>query len=251
MAESAPLTLIWPDWPSPRRVKACSTTRKGGRSTSPWDSLNLGGHVGDDPEAVISNRALLAAELDLRPERIGWLEQVHGSAVEELPGAGRGVCADASTAVASGPVCAILTADCLPVLFCDRSGTRVAAAHAGWRGLLAGVLENTIARFDAPGAVMAWLGPAIGPEAFEVGPEVRAAFVTADPEAAGCFRARDRRRGRYLADIYALASLRLRAAGVENIFGGGYCTWSDPLFYSFRRDGCTGRQASLIWLAPS
>lgn len=240
--------LIIPDWPAPSRVRAISSTRKGGVSPRPWDSLNLGDHVGDDSARVGRNRQLLAQLMLQDSATIHWLEQVHGDTVVELPVPNLPR-ADASTACAPGHVCAILTADCLPVLFCDRSGMRVAAAHAGWRGLLSGVLEKTIAQFEQAESVIAWLGPAIGPASFEVGPEVRDAFLERDPGAANCFRSSPRTQGRFLADIYELARRRLRASGVTAISGGDYCTVQDPeTFFSFRRDGQTGRQASLIWL---
>lgn len=241
------IECIRPDWPAPANVRACATTRAGGVSRGSWQGLNLGDHVDDDPVAVAENRALLAAELGL-PAEPHWLSQVHGTRVclpDEAP-----ACADACFENRPGRVCAIMTADCLPVLFCNAAGTRVAAAHAGWRGLLAGVLENTVAAFDDPGGrVLAWLGPAIGPAAFEVGDEVRDAFVAASASAGRHFRASES--GRWLADLYGLARDRLAAAGVRQVSGGGLCTFSDPQrFFSYRRDGVTGRMASLIWLMP-
>ena len=233
-----------PDWPAPPAVRALVTTRRGGVSEAPWDGFNLGMHVGDDPVAVIENRRCLRAALPAEPV---WLEQVHGiEVVRAERGSAR---ADASVAREPGTVCAIMTADCLPVLLCDTGGTVVAAAHAGWRGLVDGVLENTVRTMAVRAdCVVAWLGPAIGPEAFEVGEEVRERFVTADPGAAGAFRPAEKT-GKWMGDLFALARQRLERAGVTMIHGGGQCTVSDPeRFYSYRRDGVTGRFASLIWL---
>lgn len=243
------LPLIQPKWPAPPRVKAFSTTRQGGVSLPPWDTLNLGGHVGDDHGAVTQNREILAALIGRSPLNIHWLDQVHGSRVLEIPNLLDERRADATTTSSAGEVCAILTADCLPVLFCDRAGTRVAAAHAGWRGLAEGVLERVVARFDQPDSVLAWLGPAIGPASFEVGPEVRRLFLAQDPAAAACFEVSPHKEEHFLADIYELARQRLRRSGVTDIFGGQFCTMREPgRFYSFRREGLTGRQATLIWI---
>jgi hypothetical protein len=238
------MDLILPNWPAPLTVRACATTRTGGVSTGPYASLNLGDHVGDDPAHVAENRARLRRELGLPAEPL-WLTQVHGIAVAE----GQGADADASVAFGPGTVCTVMTADCLPLLLCDRAGTRVAAVHAGWRGLLAGVIEAAVARLDTSGAeLLVWLGPAIGPDAFEVGDEVRAAFVAEDAAAAAAFRPSPA--GRWLADIYALARRRLARCGVNAVYGGELCTYHDAeRFYSYRRDGVTGRMASLIWLA--
>ncbi len=246
--------FIEPDWPAPDRVLALSTTRSGGCSLSPYDSFNLGHHAGDADDAVAGNRALLAQAL---PQgcSIPWLTQVHGVGVVE---AGEGApCpeADAVWSGRSGVACPILTADCLPVLFCSTSGEVVAAAHAGWRGLLAGVLESTVAAMGVDcSQLLAWLGPAIGPAAFEVGSEVRAAFLDAAQPGqqnllASCFIANPQGADHYFGDLYALARIRLAAIGVTNIYGGGLCTFSDPArFFSYRRDGQTGRMASLILL---
>lgn len=239
-----PVCLV-PDWPAPAQVRALITTRAGGASVGPYASLNLADHVGDDPAAVRANRARLRALLPTEPV---WLEQVHGTDVlrVETGGARR---ADAAVSRAPGTVCAVLTADCLPVLLADRAGTVVAAAHAGWRGLSAGVLERTVVAMDTdPGQLLAWLGPAIGPDAFQVGDEVRAAFLAADAAAAAAFRPDGP--GKWRADLYALARQRLARAGVQAVYGGGLCTFSDPgRFFSYRRDGTTGRMASLIWLS--
>ena len=239
--------MIFPDWPAPASVRCASTTRTGGVSEPPYDSLNLAVHVGDAAPAVAENRARLRRHLQLPGEPL-WLEQVHGCRVVDVSGAGECTAADASVSRERGRVCVVMTADCLPVLFCDRAGTEVAAAHAGWRGLAAGVLEATVDTLGSPpDTLMAWLGPAIGPGAFEVGAEVREAFTAVHPQAADAFVARPD--GRWLADIYALARIRLQAAGVVDVYGGGYCTFSDPQrFYSFRREPVTGRMASLIWL---
>ena len=241
--------FIEPDWPAPARVVALSTTRIGGVSPPPWHSFNLGQHVGDAPTAVAQNRAVLASLLPVAT-RIQWLNQVHGTRVIQAVGDGHCPRADASTCARPGVACAVMTADCLPVLFCDRGATVVAAAHAGWRGLCNGVLEATVNAMNSPpGELMAWLGPAIGPAAFEVGPEVRDAFTRRAPEAAACFRSSGDREGHFLADLYALARQRLVAAGVGSVYGGGECTATDKeRFYSFRRDGQTGRMASLILL---
>jgi hypothetical protein len=243
------LELLQPDWPAPARVRAFSTVRGGGVSAPPYAGLNLGDHVGDDPAAVSANRQILRRHLPGEPL---WLRQVHGVAVVELGQAHGGAPPEADAAVArqAGRVCAVLTADCLPVLFCDLGGTVVAAAHAGWRGLLAGVLEHTVAALGvAPREVLAWLGPAIGPDAFEVGDEVRQAFVAGWADAAAAFRP-GVLAGKWWADLPALARQRLSRAGVEAVFGGELCTHGDGRrFFSFRRDGVTGRQGSFIWLA--
>lgn len=235
--------LLVPDWPAPANVHARVTTRAGGASTGPWRGLNLATHVGDDPAHVALNRAWLRSQLPAEPV---WLEQVHGTDCVVAEHAAPACVADASVSFEAFCICTVMTADCLPVLFCSHDGKVVAAAHAGWRGLLAGVLENTMqAMHNPPTALMAWLGPAIGPQKFEVGAEVRALFVAQDEAAADAFVAHG---DKWLADIYALARLRLRKAGVEAIYGGGLCTVSDAeRFYSYRRDGATGRMASLIW----
>ncbi|OZA28359.1 MAG: multi-copper polyphenol oxidoreductase [Hydrogenophilales bacterium 17-61-9] len=223
------------------------TTREGGVSRPPWASFNLGDHVGDDPAHVAENRARLRRQLPAEPD---WLRQVHGATVVEV-GSGW-VEADAAFTRQAGSVCAVLTADCLPVLFCDRAGSVVAAAHAGWRGLAGGVLEATVAAMRVPpGEVLAWMGAAIGPQAFEVGDEVRQAFIKQHPEAAVAFVSHPGAEpGKWLADIYQLARIRLNCAGVQAVYGGGRCTFNEAdRFYSYRRDGVTGRMASLIWLA--
>lgn len=236
---------LTPDWPAPARVRACVTTREGGVSLPPYEGLNLGSHVGDDPLAVERNRELLTTTLGCRP---AWLSQVHGVHVAEADPS-RVDEADASWTAAPGIASTVLTADCLPALFCDRAGTRVAAAHAGWRGLAGGVLEATLdALALKPEEVLVWLGPAIGPAAFEVGPEVRDAFLASHSVADQAFRP-SANAGKFMADIYQLARIRLAARGVQAVYGGGFCTVSDPRFYSYRRAPRTGRFASLVWLA--
>ncbi|QIZ50260.1 peptidoglycan editing factor PgeF [Dickeya zeae] len=239
--------MLIPDWPAPARVRACSTTRLGGVSNAPYDSLNLGNHVGDSPLHVQDNRQRLLATAGL-PVMPHWLEQVHGTQVINLDQVSSdSLTGDAAYTTRQDRVCAVMTADCLPVLFCSADGDEVAAAHAGWRGLQAGVLEETLRHFHArPADILAWMGPAIGPQQFEVGGEVREAFLQVDPTADCAFVPRN---GKFLADIYQLARLRLAAAGVTQVFGGEYCTVSDSgRFFSYRRDGMTGRMATLIWL---
>ncbi|AXS80213.1 peptidoglycan editing factor PgeF [Dechloromonas sp. HYN0024] len=237
--------LLVPDWPAPARVRAVQTGRAGGCSRAPWDSFNLGDHVGDDPAAVAANRATLRARLPAEPL---WLSQVHGNVVVDARNPDT-VEADAAFARQSGVVCVVMTADCLPVLFCDQGGAVVAAAHAGWRGLVGGVLEATVAAMDVPAdQLLVWLGPAIGPSAFEVGDEVRAAFVADDPGSGEAFVRHGP--GKWLADLYGLARRRLQRIGVPAIYGGEACTVSQPdHYFSYRRDGVTGRMATLIWLA--
>jgi YfiH family protein len=250
------MDYLYPNWDAPSWVGALSTTRLAGVSAVPYDDgrggggLNLGTHVGDVAEQVARNRALLAAKVPAQP---AWLSQVHGIAVAKASDAVLAhspVQADASIATEPGLACAVLTADCLPVLLCDVAGQAVGAAHAGWRGLAGGVLENTVARLRAAGAgeLLAWLGPAIGPARFEVGADVLQAFVVQQPQARRAFAPLPGKPGKYLADIYLLARLRLEAIGVRRVSGGDYCTVSDRRFYSYRRDSVTGRMASLIWI---
>jgi YfiH family protein len=233
-----------PDWPAPAGIKACVTTRSGGVSVAPFDSFNLGDHVDDDPDAVAQNRSTLTTALNIQP---AWLKQVHGINVVEASAA-HVMQADASWSNTPGIACTIMTADCLPALFCNRQGTQVAAAHAGWRGLAAGVLEAAVHSFtDAPADILVWLGPAIGPQAFEVGLEVREAFMAPHPETAEAFvpSVND---GKFMADIYQLARLRLAAHGVTAVYGGGLSTYNDERFFSYRRGARTGRFASLVWI---
>ncbi len=248
MSTDVPASWVHPDWPAPVNVRAISTSREGGVSFAPRDTFNLGSRVGDDPKAVAENRARLKRVLALPSEPV-WLRQVHGAhVIDAAPCYGESE-ADAAVAFTPGVVCAVTTADCLPAIFCARDGGRIAAVHAGWRGLLAGVLEATVAALRVPEEeLLVWLGPAIGPDAFEVGAEVRSAFVEDNPPCASAFRASPP--GRWLTDIYQLARIRLNAAGVTAIYGGGLCTYSDPgRFFSYRRDKNTGRMATLIWLS--
>jgi YfiH family protein len=242
---------IAPDWPAPEHVRVLSTLRAGGVSEGAYASLNVAAHVGDRADAVAVNRLLLREAARLPDEPL-WLEQVHGNGVVRHAGcAGMQPRADAAVSFEPGRVCGVMTADCLPVVLADRAGTRVAVAHAGWRGLLGGVVEATIAALQiAPADLCAWLGPAIGPGAFEVGPEVREAYLAAlaVPGTDACFVPNER--ARYLADLYGLARLVLARAGTGSIHGGGWCTHDDAgRFFSFRRDGVTGRMATLAWLA--
>lgn len=242
------LNLITPDWPAPATVKTLVTTRSEGVSQGVYRGLNLGDHVGDSWVDVAQNRTLVREALPSEPH---WLKQVHGAAVAYADQLKELVEADAAVAMRTNTVCAVLTADCLPVLFCATDGSVVGAAHAGWRGLAAGVLEQTVeVMAHPPTQIMAWLGPAIGPAAFEVGDEVRQVFVADMPQAVSAFQAG--KPGKWLADIYQLARLRLERIGVEQIYGGDLCTYSDAArFYSYRRDGVTGRMGSLIWIAES
>lgn len=240
------MSVIVADWPAPAAVRALITTRTGGESEGRFASFNLGTRVGDDPVRVARNRARLRQQLPAEPL---WLRQVHGVKVAAAETASPDDEADAAVARTGGKVLAILSADCLPVLLCDRAATTVAIAHAGWRGLAAGVLENTVKKLGVPPEnLLAYLGPAIGPLAYEVGPEVRDAFLRRHAGAESAFV--PGRAGRYLADLCALARQRLEKTGIMSIHGGHYCTFTDAeRFFSYRRDGETGRMASLIWLA--
>ena len=236
---------IEPDWPAPPNVRALITTRAGGASRGVYAGLNLGLRSGDDSEDVARNRASLRQWLPAEPL---WLRQVHGSAVAEADTVEGEAEADAAVARRPGRVCAVLTADCLPLLLCDEAGTTVAAVHAGWRGLCSGVIEQTLRAMDKPAqSLLAYLGPAIGPAAYEVGAEVRAAFIDADAQADAAFA--PGKPGKFYADLYALARQRLAHSGVTKVHGGDYCTCTErERFYSYRRDGATGRMASLIWM---
>ncbi len=240
---------VVPDWPAPPKVRALITTRVGGVSSGAFAGLNLGLGSADDAIAVASNRATLRGWLPAEPL---WLRQVHGTAVVEADDAEGSPEADAALARRPGTVCAALTADCLPLLLCDDAGKAVAAVHAGWRGLCAGVIERALQAMDRPpNSLLAYLGPAIGPAAYEVGAEVREAFIAADPAggpgSAAAFA--PGKPGKFYADLYALARLRLARSGVTRVYGGGYCTYTEhERFYSYRRDGVTGRMASLIWM---
>ncbi len=247
-ADTGGISFIEPDWPAPARVRALTTTRSGGISEAPWHSLNLGDHVGDNPAHVAENRQRLADSIGLPADRIAWIRQTHGTHVARFPGPENPE-ADASVTDQTDLACAILTADCLPVAFCNTEGTKIAAAHAGWRGLCNGILENTAKQIGTPENTLAWLGPAIGPDQFEVGPEVRKAFLAHNPEAAVAFNPSPNRPGHYLANLYQLARQRLNSAGITQIHGGTHCTVTEKdRFYSYRRDGTTGRMATLIWL---
>lgn len=242
---------IVPDWPAPCNVKALFTTRNGGAGSKPYATLNLGDHVGDDPLIVEQNRALLRRLLPNDPR---WLKQVHSTIALSID---RGdwrtpVEGDAAFSRRPGNVGAVLAADCLPVLLCDRAGTVVGVIHAGWRGMAAGVIERAVSALGAVSTpIIAWLGPAIGPNYFEVGEEVRRAFISYDKRAAAAFLPHNLHRdGKWFADIFLLARQRLANVGVTEVFGGSECTFSDPeRFFSYRRDGNTGRMAGLIWLA--
>ncbi|MEO8417136.1 MAG: peptidoglycan editing factor PgeF [Methylophilaceae bacterium] len=237
--------LIFPNWPAPANVQALQTTRAGGESVGPYASLNLGDRVGDIPLQVAANRQAFNR---LVPSEPLWLKQVHGVKVVDAATASGLPEADAAYARMPHAVCTVMTADCLPVLLCDEAGSVVGAAHAGWRGLLGGVIEATItAMHTSPSHLMAWLGPAIGPQAFEVGMEVRDAFVAQNAQAAQAFLPAPN--DKWLADIYLLAKQRLCTMGVDRIYGGDLCTYTDQTrFFSYRRDGITGRMASMIWL---
>lgn len=239
---------IVPDWPAPPGVRALQTTRQGGVSQGPYASLNLGDHVGDIPESVAANRQRL---LGFLPKQPLWLHQVHGIVVADTEKGCDGISADASVARRTGDVCAVLTADCLPVLLCNDSGTVVAAVHAGWRSLAGGIIEAAVRKMACPGQqIMAWLGPAIGPEHFEVGEEVRAAFVAQNLQAREAFFPGEKE-GKWLGDLCGLARQRLSCLGVHRVYGGHWCTMRDrALFFSYRREGNTGRMGSFIWLQP-
>lgn len=241
------IKLITPNWPAPSNVKAYTTTRQGGASQAPYQSFNLADHVGDDPNTVKANRTLLKEILKLPSEPL-WLKQVHGTDTIAAECGSTDCVADATYATTPGQVCVVLTADCLPVLFCDRAGTRVAVAHAGWRGLAAGVLETTLQRLSLPPQdILVWLGPAIGPQAFEVGADVRDAFIKPLPQAEEAFT--PTRPQHWLANLYLLARQRLAQQGVTAVYGGEFCTFQETdRFFSHRRDKVTGRMASLIWL---
>jgi YfiH family protein len=238
--------LLTPDWPAPPQVRACVTTRAGGVSLPPYAALNLATHVGDAPDAVAENRRRLVESLDL-PTAPRWLSQVHGTQCVDAATTASGVQGDASYALRPGLVCAVLTADCLPVLLCDRAGSRVAAVHAGWRGLRDGVVAAALRRLDCPPReLLAWIGPGIGTDAYVVGAELRRDFLALDHGNASCF---EQRADGWHADLAGLAERQLASAGVTSISSSNLCTLHDERFYSYRRDGVTGRFASLVWLA--
>jgi purine-nucleoside/S-methyl-5'-thioadenosine phosphorylase / adenosine deaminase len=241
------LDLIAAEWPAPSNVRAVATTRVGGVSIGPYSSLNLGAHVGDDAQAVRENRLRLRTALELSRDPV-WLNQVHGAAVVEATPHATPPTADASFARSPGQACVVLTADCLPVLLCDRDGTSVAAAHAGWRGLAGGVVESALRAMGVSSdRVLAWLGPAIEQDRFEVGPEVREQFVARSADYGHAFQSNAR--GRWQADLYDLARRELARLGVTQVFGGGFrCYGERDRFFSYRRDGTTGRMATLVWM---
>jgi YfiH family protein len=240
------LEIITPDWKAPPGVRAAFTSRRGGVSTGAYESLNIATHVNDVPAAVLENRTRVRGELMLPAEPI-WLEQVHGVAVADLDEALPARRADAAVAHTPDRICAIQVADCMPVLFATQDGLRIGAAHAGWRGLAGGVLEATIAAMHCvPARLVAWLGPCIGPDHFEVGDEVREAFVSKDAQVEHAFERNAR--GRWQCDLYAIARRKLSQLGVADVRGGGWCTFADKnRFFSYRRDGQCGRMAALIW----
>ncbi len=250
MFSSVPEDWIVPDWPAPASVHAVTTTRQGGVSQGAFSSMNPADHVGDDPEAVATNRVRLQQWLAL-PSGPAWLQQVHGTKVVDAASASGTPQADAAYTCTPGVVCAVLTADCLPLLLSDRAGECIAAVHAGWRGLVAGVIEQAVQALQRPGAdLLAWLGPAISPAAYQVGDEVRDTFMEYDQRAAAAFAAAAG--GGWQADLYRLARQRLEDCGVVDVYGGGYCSYSEAeRFFSYRRDGVCGRMATLIWLSRS
>lgn len=244
------MQFVKPNWPAPKHIHAGTTTRIDGVSTGCYASLNLGNHVGDDPKLVLQNRRLLREQLSL-PNEPAWLNQTHSSIAVYIDDAFTAVEADASYTDQTNQVCAVMTADCLPVLVCNQDGTEVAAIHAGWGGLGRGVIEAAIKQLTSPPeTLMAWLGPAIGPAVFEVGRDVYDLFVAHDPRAESGFTVKSTTPEKWLMDIYHLGRQRLNDCGIEAIYGGDYCTYSDSdRFFSYRRDGVTGRMASLIWIA--
>lgn len=236
--------FLFPDWPKPANIHAATTLRSGGVSVGPYASLNPALHVGDDRESVMNNRKLIRESLALPAEPV-WLEQVHGNRVVKAEPEPAPPQADASYTDEPGAVCAVMTADCLPLLLCSLDGRSIAAVHAGWRGLWAGIISHAVAALGNA-ELLAWLGPAIGPRCFEVGEEVRAAFVQKSQAFDAAFESQGN--GKWLADIYRLARIELTALGVANIYGGGFCTVTEQdRFYSYRRDTVTGRMATLIW----
>ncbi len=238
------MNWIKPDWPAPEMIHSAVTLRTGGQSTGRYASLNPALHVNDSPDIVHLNRQSIFNMLEL-PAQPVWLQQVHGHKVVLADQVSSPVQADASFTEKPGVVCAVLTADCLPILICDEKGTKICAVHAGWRGLLAGIISQALSLFNTPG-VYIWLGPAIGPACFEVGAEVRQLFTEKSSKYKTAFK--QHKADKYLADIYQLAKIELISAGVKNIYGGGFCTMTDEQhFFSYRRDGETGRMATLIW----
>lgn len=255
MPSSGGFQFIAPDWPAPERVKSVLTTRFGGASEPPFEAFNLGDHVGDSAQSVAANRESLLREISA--QSVFWLNQVHGVDVVQVAEPSAVVKADASWSRTPGIACAVLTADCLPVLLCDDQASVVAAVHGGWRGLVAGVLEQTLAALPVgPSQVMAYLGPAIGVDQYEVGLEVVEAILHS-AKTPGLLSALKtaispsaKRPLHFQVDLYQLARMQLQHLGVERVYGGEFCTYQDPRFYSYRQQPVTGRQASLIWLEP-
>lgn len=242
------MQAIHPNWQVPSNIHAFTTTRHGGVSLAPFDSFNLGDHVGDEKSAVKTNRTLLAEKFNL-PHAPLFLTQTHSTRVIKLPYTGNNLEADAVYTNQPNQVCAVMTADCLPVIFTTQQGNEVAAAHAGWRGLCDGVLEETVKCFQAtPEDIIAWLGPAIGPTAFQVGMDVIEQFMAFDPIAEQAFQPDSTQEGKYLGNLYQIAKQRLNKLGITNISGGDHCTFNEKeTFFSYRREGVTGRMASVIW----
>jgi len=241
------LEWLTPDWPAPEHIKAYSSTRLGGVSQAPWQSLNLATHVGDEAKHVAHNRQRLSENLHL-PSEPCWLQQVHSNNIIEARNGYPDQSADGSYSQQKNTVCVVMTADCLPLLMCDREGTQVAAVHAGWRGMADGILQATIARFrSSPENILVWLGPAIGADAFEVGEDVYQAFIQRWPQSADAFRPNSHKK--YQFNLYQQARMLLASVGVQQVTGGGFCTYTDnQRFFSYRRDGTSGRMASLIWI---
>lgn len=238
------ISFLQPDWPAPANVHAASSMRQGGYSKAPYDSLNLAMHVGDEADKVQQNRDLMQTILEL-PSQPVWLEQIHSNIVVDAAVAGTNATADASYSCQPGIVCAVMTADCLPVLLCDQKGESIAAVHAGWRGLLAGIITNTVNAMNKEN-LLVWLGPAIGADCFQVGGEVRDAFVQKMPSYQAAFKAQEP--GKWLADIYLLAKIQLASLGITQVYGGDYCTYKESgRFFSYRRDQQAGRMTTLIW----
>jgi len=244
-------SFITPVWPAPTNIKALTTTRQGGFSKNPFNGFNLAEHVNDDPLAVLANRQQLKSQMSLPQEPV-WLHQVHSTTVVNIDNHSNQdpITADASYATKSNIVCCVMTADCLPILICDKNAHFVMAIHAGWRGLVDGIIENALNQMSmSPDDILVWLGPAIGANVYEVGNEVLELFLQQDKTYATGFLP-SARAGHWFMDIYHLARLRFRLLGISNIFGGQYCTYQNSeLFYSYRRDGVTGRMASLIWIS--
>lgn len=245
------LNVIYPNWNVTKKIKAFTTCRSGGVSSPPFDSLNLGSHVGDEIQKVEENRKRLITFKNL-PNSPLYLNQTHSTRIIKLPYTGNNLNADASYTNQKNQICLVMTADCLPVLLCNKQGTEVAAVHAGWRGLCDGILENSIQQFQSsPSDIIAWLGPAIGANAFQVGEEVVEQFCQVNPQAIKAFKQDPNQQNKYLANLYQLATQRLNKLGITQISGGDYCTYTEKdKFFSYRRDGQAGRMATLIWISP-